>query len=291
MRDRERPLEPSLARAYLRDNFMPEDRLAVVVVNRRSNTVCQRISALEQLIAPDFQAWLKEENRRQGEIYVSMNALNPQARGRTKSDIGAIRHIYLDLDENGTRVLDTLLKRPELPPPNWVVGSSPDKWQVSWKVEGFEKVQAEAFQKALARETGADPAATDCARVMRIPGFYNHKYAEPYYVSGERLTGKTCRPEHFPPITVTARDSDCVKIPAPPHQSRLRSERVVSQSERDWAYARRALARGESPGNVAASIASFRRYDKYDPRYYARLTVEKAGASLKAHPSPGPDRS
>jgi hypothetical protein len=39
----------------------------------------------------------------------------------------------------------------------------------------------------------------------------------------------------------------------------------VSQSERDWAYAKRALARGESEANVIAAIVSHRRYDKHNP--------------------------
>ena len=55
----------------------------------------------------------------------------------------------------------------------------------------------------------------------------------------------------------------------------------ISQSERDWAYARRALARGEPRGTVIAAIASYRRFDRRRPEYYAALTVEKAERSLQ----------
>jgi hypothetical protein len=53
-----------------------------------------------------------------------------------------------------------------------------------------------------------------------------------------------------------------------------------SQSEADWAYAKRALARGDDPEIVMQRIADYRNEDKPDPMYYARLTVTKAQAAL-----------
>lgn len=55
----------------------------------------------------------------------------------------------------------------------------------------------------------------------------------------------------------------------------------VSQSERDWAYARRALARGESPEKVRAAIAAFRAGEKFDINQYAERTVRKALESFE----------
>ena len=46
-----------------------------------------------------------------------------------------------------------------------------------------------------------------------------------------------------------------------------------SQSERDWSYAKRALARGDDPEAVIQRIADYRADDKPNPEYYARLTV------------------
>jgi hypothetical protein len=51
---------------------------------------------------------------------------------------------------------------------------------------------------------------------------------------------------------------------------------TLSQSEHDWAYAKRALARGDGPEEVMRRIADFRAADKHDPEYYARHTVTKA---------------
>ncbi len=54
-----------------------------------------------------------------------------------------------------------------------------------------------------------------------------------------------------------------------------------SQSEHDWAYAKRALARGDDPEVVIQRIADYRAEDKADPTYYARHTVTKAQAQFE----------
>jgi hypothetical protein len=50
----------------------------------------------------------------------------------------------------------------------------------------------------------------------------------------------------------------------------------LTQSEHDWAYAKRALARGDDPEEIIRRIADYRANDKHDPEYYARHTVTKA---------------
>ncbi|MGB6729408.1 MAG: hypothetical protein WBE74_26165 [Terracidiphilus sp.] len=59
-----------------------------------------------------------------------------------------------------------------------------------------------------------------------------------------------------------------------------------TQSEHDWAYAKRALARGDDPEIVIQRIADYRAADKDDPNYYARRTVTKAQAELKSSTAP-----
>jgi hypothetical protein len=55
----------------------------------------------------------------------------------------------------------------------------------------------------------------------------------------------------------------------------------LSQSEHDWAFAKRALARGDDPEAVIQRIADYRSEDKPDSHYYARHTVTKAQAELQ----------
>jgi hypothetical protein len=52
-------------------------------------------------------------------------------------------------------------------------------------------------------------------------------------------------------------------------------------SEADWAYAKRALSRGDVPEEVMRRIADYRAHDKHDPEYSARRTVSKAQAEIQ----------
>ena len=267
------------AARYIRQNFEATDRLAVVLRNTRTDHTLQRIASAGQMAAPDYQAWLRHKNAQGYEVYLSMNSLQEGARSRTKADIAAIRHVYLDFDEKSPQAVEQLLARPDLPAPNFVVHTSPDKCQVVWKVEGFGREQAESLQRQLVRETGADPAATDASRVLRLPGLFNHKYAQPHYVRVDSRAAETYRPEHFPQERAGERSP---AWPGAPGRSRAPGTTPAgkgSQSEFDWAYAKRALARGESPDQVAAAIASYRRDDKANPTAYAERTVRKAAAT------------
>jgi hypothetical protein len=92
-----------------------------------------------------------------------MNALKEGSQSRTQEDITETRHLYLDFDDNGAAVVQALLKRDDVPQPNYLVNSSPDKWQVVWKVEDFANEDAERLMLYMVRETGADPAARTVA--------------------------------------------------------------------------------------------------------------------------------
>ena len=243
----------------------------------------QRFAPAERIAAQDSQRWLAHMNRSGYDIYISMNALAENARDRTKESVAAIRHVYLDLDDGGDEALRRLLARKDLPKPNYVLHTSPGKHQVVWKVEGFSQEQAEALQRSLSREAGADVAVTDSSRVLRLPGFYNRKYGEPHLVEARKLSEQTYRPEHFPAPREADREADIESRRLGAVSARMRSpERRISQSERDWAYARRALSRGESRDTVVAAIASYRRFNKYNPTRYAERTVDKAILSIKA---------
>jgi len=266
-------MDPDIPVRYIHENFRTTDCLAVVLIQKETHRVIQRVAAAEKIASPEFQAWLRHQNASRFEVYLSMNSLKEASRSRTKEDIAEIRHLYLDFDDNGTAAVQALLKRDDLPQPNYLVSSSPDKWQVVWKVEGFAPDEAERLMRHLVRETGADPAATDTSRVLRLPGFVNHKYGRPYVVSAEPRSTENYRPEHFPRVPAEEQGGRRLIDDGPTRQPR---DGGISQSERDWAYARRALARGESPDKVRAAIAAFRSGQKADVHQYAERTVRKA---------------
>src|SRR5208337_554882 len=104
MNAEKRPTKEMTAPDYIRANFDPSDRLAVLVRNRRRGEMLQRISAAVRIASPPFQGWLRYKNERDGsDIYLSMNTLKPEAYTRTKEDIQGINHLYVDLDHNGGR--------------------------------------------------------------------------------------------------------------------------------------------------------------------------------------------
>lgn len=273
-------MDPEIPARYLRENFQTGDRIAVVLIQKQTHKVIQRIAGVDKIAGREFQAWLRHANANKFEVYVGMNTLKPDAHSRTKEDIAEIRHIYLDFDHNGTAAVQALVQLDDLPEPNYVVNSSPGKWQVVWKVEGFQQDEAERLMRKLVRELGADPAATDVSRVLRLPGFANHKYGKPFVVRVESRSATTYTPVHFPRTQDNSKGARSIATSTPSRGT----AQGISQSERDWAYAKRALARGDAPRQVITAISGFRHGEKSDSIDYAERTVRKAQQSLASDP-------
>jgi hypothetical protein len=272
------PFIPS-ASEYILDNFEPTDRIAMLVLNRAFGETVQRITSAQKAANPEFQAWLRYKNANGSDIYIGMNPLKRDAATRTKEDIESIRHVYLDLDHGGPEALAAVENSGVVPKPNYVLNSSPEKHQVVWKVEGMNLEEAEGLLHAMAREFGGDPAATDATRVLRVAGFANKKYDTDFYVEARRESTETYRLRDFE-LHIDAQDSP--RYSYDNRAKRAPSPRTnLSQSEHDWAFAKRALARGDDPEQVIRRIAQHRATDKTNPEYYARHTVEKAQTDLE----------
>ena len=110
-----------IAGQYIRSNFRPDDRLAVVLIHKLTNVVTTRISSSDKIASDEYQAWLRSMNARRNEIYLSMNTLTPAAQSRQKNDIAEIRYIYLDFDEKGWNSLITQRVRCPSAPPSGMV--------------------------------------------------------------------------------------------------------------------------------------------------------------------------
>lgn len=74
--------------------------MALVIRNRNNGYMLQRLVSASHAASPRMQRFLRYENAHGSDIYVSMNTLKPEAKGRTRADIAEIRHLYLDLDED-----------------------------------------------------------------------------------------------------------------------------------------------------------------------------------------------
>ncbi|MGE3512233.1 MAG: DNA-primase RepB domain-containing protein [Vicinamibacterales bacterium] len=174
------PREPV---AWLRTAFGPQDWIALLVKCHRTGESAQRIVPLATATSSRFLAWLRVRNAAGWEIYCGTNAVTPGRRSRTRSAIGAVRHLFIDADEGGQAFLARLSARPALPPPTYVLRTSWNRVHVMWRVRSIQAELLERLQKHLARELGGDPAATSAAQMTRLPGFFNHKRESPFLVT------------------------------------------------------------------------------------------------------------
>src|ERR1700723_476900 len=269
---------------YVRELFGPEDNAAILVRNRSTGHTVQTISKAETIASPDYQSWLAGQSASGYDVFVGMNPIKDGAFSRTKGDIKDIRHVYLDLTRKGPEALEAIRNSTELPPPNSALETSPAKHQVVWRVMGFSQDDAEALLHNLANKFDGDLAATDSRRVLRLPGFANRKLPEEFIVQARQESDAVYTLRDF---TI---DEDSPETPRYFADGQERRWTVPShhksQSEQDWAYAKRALARGDDSEVVIQRIADYRAEDKDDPNYYARRTVTRAQAELKNSTAP-----
>lgn len=264
----------------------PNDHAAILVRNRIRKQTIQRILSVETIASKPFQHWLQQQNESGADIFIGMNPVREGSRSRTKEQIREVRHAYLDLDEEAGASLQAIRTSGDVPPPNFVLDTSPGKHQVVWRVEGFVPSQAETLLRALAAQYGGDPAATDISRLLRLPGFTNRKYNEAFVVRVHHETDAHYHGQDFQVQEDSPESSR--QLGDVHHGGRKIPAAHRSQSEADWAYAKRALARGDQAEQVIQRIADYRADDKADPIYYARLTVIKAQLSLMSRENAAP---
>jgi len=269
------------ASEYVRELFGPEDNAAILVRNRSTGHTVQTISRAETIASPRFQSWLRGQSASGYDVFMGMNPIKDGAYSRTKPNIKDIRHVYLDLDRKADEALEAIHNSTEVPAPNFVLDTSPGKHQVVWKVSGFGQDEAESLLHNLANQFGGDLAATDSTRVLRLPGFANHKLPEAFIVQARQESDAVYTRRNF----TIDEDSPETSRHFGGYQQRERrvSNDHKSQSEHDWAFAKRALARGDDPEIVIQRIADYRADDKADPAYYARLTVHKVQKELNVN--------
>ena len=186
---------------FLQTLFEPTDWVAIFLKSYERSTVAQRVGPVSWVQSERFQRWLRAMNAGRYNVFVSVNAIASGRRSRTRDAIGAVRHVFLDADHDGPAVLSRIEARRDLPSPSYVLHSSPNHVHVFWRVRGFDRDSVERLQKQLARELQTDPAATPVTQNTRLPGFFNHKRAQPHLVTIEyRNVDVRYGPEDFPPV-------------------------------------------------------------------------------------------
>ena len=278
MNGEKRPREMS-SRDYIHRSFDLSDRLAVVAPNPRRGEILERISTAVRIAGPQFQNWLHSKNELDGcDIYLSMNPLKPEVHTRSKQDVQVIRHLYVDLDPEGAKSLAAIQHSRLVPPPSYVLHSSPHGFQAIWRVKEVTLAQGEALLHALARHFAGDPDVADLTRTLRLPGFANKKCEEDFWVTMHDHTGRIYHARDFKLRTDPVESNLPRRSPALRHTLVPREQ---SQAERDAAYAKVALARGFPAEEVMRDIAEFRAQENVHAEDYARHTVAAAQAELR----------
>ncbi|MDR3754794.1 MAG: RepB family DNA primase [Terracidiphilus sp.] len=252
-----------IAANFLTRCFASSETIALLLRREDAPRPQQRVVTLEQVLAPRYMAWLTFENDNGANIYVSANPLRTGSRKRTKECIASVRHIYVDIDENGDARLAALRASDRVPTPTAILSTSPGKYQALWRVAGFYFERQEQTLKLIAHAFGGDPACTDCNRVLRIPGFYNRKYSPSHRVAVEYPADATYGPADF-------RLDAIVGSSVLPLRGNARKSPVGkhSHSEDDWAWVCARLTHGQDTRKLTHELI-VHRSDKADPVYYA----------------------
>ncbi len=261
-----------VAKDFLARCFAPGSTIALLLRTERPANTQQRVVTLEQALAPRYLGWLTHENHNGANVYVAANPLRHGIRKRTKDNIASVSHLYLDIDEDGDARLATLRASEYVPIPTAILSTSPGKYQVLWRVEGFDFETQEITLKQLTIAYGGDPACTDCNRVLRIPGFLNRKYSPAHCVTVEYPSEAISYPSDFGPPEGGLLATQLVR-----GNARRSAAHKDSHSEQDWAWACHELAQGKDAAKLTHELAS-RRADKPNPAYYAQRTVDVASA-------------
>ena len=263
-----------IAKDFLTRCFAPGETIALLLRTESTAKTQQRVVTLEQVLTAHYLSWLAHENRNGANIYVAANPLRPGSRRRTKESIACVRHLYIDIDMDGEARIAAVRASDAVPAPSTILSTSPGKYQVLWRVDGFHFEQQEAALKLLAVTFGGDPACTDCNRVLRIPGFLNRKYSPAHRVTVEYPCDLTSNPNDF------RLDSGVVDVTL--FEQAISTRKQLgnhSNSESDWAWVSHELSRGKDAVKLTRELAS-RRSDKPNPVYYAQRTVDVASARL-----------
>ena len=259
---------------FLTRSFASCETIALLLRRDNATRPQQRVVTVEQVLTPRYMAWLIYENEQGANVYVSANPLLPGSRKRTKECIASVRHLYIDIDEDGDARLAALRASDSVPVPTAILSTSPGKYQALWRVAGFDFERQEQTLKLIAIAFGGDPACTDRNRVLRVPGFRNRKYSPAHRVAVEYPADSTYGPADF-----LLDDAACSFVLPLRGNARKSPAAKHSHSESDWGWVCDQLSHGQDAAKLTRELA-LRRADKAQPEYYAMRTVDVASARL-----------
>src|ERR1035441_10493716 len=143
-----------IAGEFLSEWFSAEDTFALLLRHADPSRTRQRIVRQNDLLKSNYLGWLAHENAHGSNVHFSVNPLLFGAKKRTKNAIAEARAMFLDLDEDGDRKMAAIRASDNVPPPSFIIRTSPGKYQILWRVRGFSIPEQEAMLKTLAATFG-----------------------------------------------------------------------------------------------------------------------------------------
>lgn len=158
----------------------PQDTICLAVIKKaksglEKDTRIQRFVKVSDLRR--YLAWLRYENARDGNIYITPCKMLDQARRRTKENFFLKQRVFwLDLDSKAMLSSGLLQKVfTLLPIPTCLVRSSRSNYQAYWVLESEYDFARLARMMEYLNETFRLDHTQDISRILRLPGFWNRK--------------------------------------------------------------------------------------------------------------------
>lgn len=263
----------------------PNDRVALCLI--RDGGVEHRFLLVKNI--ERFVPFLRAMNVRGWNIYITPSVLKPGAVRRTKVNFAETQDIIF-VDADCKEAMEKV--KSDYPYPTLVVKTSVGRYQIYWKLtEAISIAKQEELMRAIVQDIGADPAATDVSRVLRLPSFWNRKpsrnntidivfrrsekspYKSLYDISSSHDGIEYTAHQRDAPMPHSA----CANSLQMMDGKRYREKLVFpSKSHEDWYLINQMLREGASRDECVAFLMSRRRGEKKNLGYYATYTVDKA---------------
>lgn len=141
----------------------------------KPDPLCNRYANLSLAQVEDIIEAIDALNAAGAAVYVAVNQCDGQ---RNKANITRVRGVHADFDGVSADILSAVRLR--LPPTIEVQSSAPGNCHFYWLLGEGEQVSsewAEGINRVLV-ELGADRAAVDVSRLLRLPGFRHMKHRD-----------------------------------------------------------------------------------------------------------------
>lgn len=165
-------LDPSPSATFNIETFTD---LPKGVPKPKHDPLCTRRANLTQDMVAEIIPELEDLNVAGAAVFVAVNQYEGQ---RSKETVSRIRGVHADFDGVSDEALAAV--RARLKPTIEVQSSTSDRCHFYWLLQEGETMSAdlaETINRGLV-ELGADQAAIDVSRLLRLPGFRHMKYRE-----------------------------------------------------------------------------------------------------------------